>query len=329
MILDNLRTLLHYSILKNMPDTRLILHVKGTEAETTELSREVVRAAVSQGQLTHSQLIWSPQHNAWKQVRELPDLLPSQKLASAPPRVAVVPAPRAVDAVIPESPSSPVARVVAAGAPQVRVVAMATPQVRVATKAAVTPILVRTTGELVVKDEEETFHPFKWICIGLGVLILLVLGGNYLLVDQPLVSNMAQTPYSNVTVYAHLGAFMQPNVLVIHIPASPAITPDNLTDFLATLARNTPQNPISHEPFERVALTSGWMAQYSFSGYSWKELGDMRHESGAQRKEFLMDQMGDAGGQPLMPESTLNEAMQKAMRDQVWETFEAHFAAKP
>src|ERR1700683_3761954 len=179
MILDNLRTLLHYSILKNMPDTRLILHVKGTEAETTELSREVVRAAVSQGQLTHSQLIWSPQHNAWKQVRELPDLLPSQKLASAPPRVAVVPAPRAVDAVIPESPSSPVARVVAAGAPQVRVVAVATPQVRVATKAAgtsavraVTPILVRTTGELVVKDEEETFHPFKWICIGLGVLIL-------------------------------------------------------------------------------------------------------------------------------------------------------------
>src|ERR1700683_2581321 len=62
MILDSLRTLYYSLILKDMPDTRLILHVKGTEAETTELSRDVVRAAVSQGQLTHSQLIWSPQH---------------------------------------------------------------------------------------------------------------------------------------------------------------------------------------------------------------------------------------------------------------------------
>lgn len=337
MILDSLRTLYYSLILKDMPDTRLILHVKGTEAETTELSKDVVRTAVSQGQLTQSQLIWSPHHNAWKQVRELPELLPSQKLAPAPSRTAVVPVPRIVDAIIPESPSSPVARAtVAGGTPQVRVAAAATPQVRVATKAAgkptvrvVTPILVRTTGELVVKDEEEVSHPFKWICIGLGVLILLVLGGNYLLVDQPLVSNMSQTPYSNVTMYAHFGAFMQPNVMVIHIPASSAITPDNLTDFLVTLAHNTPQNPTGHDPFERVALTSGWMAQYSFSGYSWKELGDMQHESEARRKEFLMEQMGDAGGQPLMPESTLNEAMQKTMRDQVWETFAVHFATKP
>jgi hypothetical protein len=249
----------------------------------------------------------------------------------------VVPAPRVVEAIIPESPSSPVAvaRAVAVGTPQVRVAAAGAPQVRVATKAAgtptvraVTPILVRTTGELVVKDDEEASHPFKWICIGLGVLILLILGGNYLLVDKPLVSDLGQTPYANVTVFAHLGAFMQPNVLVIHIPASSTITPDNLTDFLVALAHNTPQNPMSHDPFERVALTSGWMAQYSFSGYSWKELGDMQHESAARRKEFLMDQMGDAGGQPLMPESTLNEAMQKAIRDQVWETFTAHFAAK-
>jgi hypothetical protein len=309
-----------------MPDTRLILHVKGTHAETTELSRDVVRAAVSQGQLTLSQLIWSPEHNTWKQVRELPDLLPDKKLAPTPSSAVVVPVPRAVHAIIPESPSSPVARAVAAGTPQVRVAAkaVATPAVR-----AGAPILVRTTGDLVVKDEEEASHPFKWVCIGLGVLILLVLGGNYLLVDQPLVSNLSQTHYSNVTVYAHFGAFMQPNVMVIHIPASSTITPGNLTDFLVTLAHGTPQNPMSQEPFERVALTSGWIAQYSFSGYIWKELGDMRYESEARRKEFLMDQMGDAGGQPLMPESTLNETLQKAMRDQVWETFAAHFAAKP
>src|SRR5271156_2156282 len=93
-----------------MSDTRLILHVKGTEAQTTELPRQIVRAAISQGQITHSQLIWSPAHNAWKQVRELPDLLPSQRLAPAP-RPASGPLPP--ERIIPETPNNPVARAVA------------------------------------------------------------------------------------------------------------------------------------------------------------------------------------------------------------------------
>jgi len=59
-----------------MSDTRLILHIKGTDAQTAELPKAVVRAAISQGQITHSQLIWSPSDYAWKQVREIPDLLP-------------------------------------------------------------------------------------------------------------------------------------------------------------------------------------------------------------------------------------------------------------
>src|ERR1700744_4825922 len=59
-----------------MPDTRLILHVKGTEAGTSELPKDAVRMAISKGEITHSQLIWSPAHSAWKQVREWPDLMP-------------------------------------------------------------------------------------------------------------------------------------------------------------------------------------------------------------------------------------------------------------
>src|SRR5271154_4024377 len=82
-----------------MPDTRLILHVKGTERETTTLPKQVVRAAISQGQITHSQLIWSPTDNAWKQVRELPHLLPSQKLAPAPVVTRTAPLPKAEKAV--------------------------------------------------------------------------------------------------------------------------------------------------------------------------------------------------------------------------------------
>ena len=60
-------------------EEQLILHVKGTEAETRQLPKPQVRAAISQGEITHSQLIWSPVESAWKQVRELPELLPSQK----------------------------------------------------------------------------------------------------------------------------------------------------------------------------------------------------------------------------------------------------------
>ena len=265
-----------------LPSEHLILHVKGTQAETRELPKQAVRAAISQGQLTHSQLIWSSTENTWKQVRELPDLLPSQKLAPAPSRVERVSVPKAVDNVILESPTGPVARAVAT--PQVRVAAAAPPRVRVATATAsipqvrvaavaatgpprvrvaavaaetptvraATPIFVRSTGDFVVKEDTDS-HPLKWVCIGLGILILLVLGGNYFLVDRPLVSNWSETSYSNVPVYAHFGAFMQPHVIVIHIPASSTITPGHLTDFLVALALSTPQDPITHNFFERVA----------------------------------------------------------------------------
>jgi len=359
-----------------LPSEHLILHVKGTEAQTTELPKRAIRAAISKGEITHSQLIWSTAENAWKQVRELPDLLPSQKLAPAPSRAAAVPVAKPVDAIIPESPAGPVARAAAtaaapprvrvagssAGIPHVRVavasaspprvsvatasaspprvsvatasaspprVSVATasaspPRVSVATASANTPTVraaapvpARSTGDLTVKEDEGP-HPLKWVCIGLGIFILLVLGGNYLLVDHPLVSNLGQTSYSNVRVYAHFGAFMQPNVMVIHIPASPAITPDNLIDFLVALAHSTPQSPITGDLYERVALTSGWTGQYSFSGGSWKELGDMRDEDKAELKEALLVRLADAGGQPLVPEG----------RDQVWETFVAHFTAK-
>src|SRR5579863_5103316 len=92
------------------PDTKLILHVKGTENETATLPKQVVRAAISQGQLTHSQLIWSPPDNAWKQVREMPHLLPSQKLAPAPePRAAAKPVPKVV--AVPKPQTGPVPRV--------------------------------------------------------------------------------------------------------------------------------------------------------------------------------------------------------------------------
>jgi hypothetical protein len=295
-----------------LPGERLILHVKGTESETSELPKQAIRSGISKGEITHSQLIWSPAENAWKQVRELPDLLPSQKLAPAPSRAAPEPTP--ADAIIPESPTGPVVRATApAAAPRVRVAAAA-------------PVAVRPRKSLEIKELGGS-NPLKWICIGLGTLILLIIGANFLLVDQPLRSNLAQTAYADVSVHAHFGAFMQPNVIVIHIPASTKITPDKLVDFLVTLAHSTPQNPITGDYFDRVALTSGWTAQFTIAGNRWKELGDMAQEDDTQRKDFIMSQMADAGGQPLI-QPTLNEAAKDAISDQVWAAFAAPFTAK-
>jgi len=333
------------------PEERFILHVKGTEAETKELPRKAVRAALSHGEITHSQLIWSAHDQAWKQVRELPELLPTQKLAPAPTRE-TEPIPRiAGDTIIPESPASPVARATSspAAVPHVRVatavgappkvyasVATAQPKVRVASVATAqpkvrvavaTPVVDASSDKLKVNEEDPAVSLLKWICIGLGVFILLILGGNYLLVDQPLNSNLGKTSYSNVTVHGHFGAFVQPNVIVIHIPASTSLTPDNLPDFLAALARSTPANPVTRDTFARVALTSGWMAQYSFSGYSWKELGTMSGDDKAQLKEDVMERLSDANGQPLMPESTLSDEARQALREQIWKRFVAHFTA--
>src|SRR5471030_2025376 len=60
------------------PVERLILHVKGTESETRELPKQEVKAAISEGKMTHSQLIWIPGEQTWKPVHELPDLMPGE-----------------------------------------------------------------------------------------------------------------------------------------------------------------------------------------------------------------------------------------------------------
>jgi hypothetical protein len=145
------------------------------------------------------------------------------------------------------------------------------------------------------------------------------------MVDRPLKSNFGQTTYANVFIYAHYGAFVQPSVMVIHIPASDKLTPDNITDFLVALAHSTPRNPLTGDYFDRVALTSRWTAQYSFAGSAWKQLGDMQQDSAEDRKDRILEDGSDASGQPLLGESTLNEAAQESRRQGAWTTFVANF----
>jgi hypothetical protein len=324
-----------------MSDTHLILHVKGTEQETTVLPKQVVRAAISQGQLTHSQLIWSVADNAWKQIRQLPHLLPSQKLAPAPARVPTgtlpkVAAPQATP--IPRVSTGPVPRIAkpaVEGPPKVTIpgatptVKAAVPTVKVAAGKSAVKVAVpaaQPTNSYVVKEEDAGSHPLKWLSIILGVLILGLVAVNYLLVDHSLVSGLSETPYAHVPVYAHLGAYIQPNVIVIHIPGSTAVTRSNLTDFLVALAHSTPSIPLSNNMFARVALTSGWTANYTMTGYAWKQLGEMGKDEESQRKEFLLDQLGDAVGEPvIISRPNEDEAALQADREKAWSDFVAQF----
>lgn len=320
-----------------MSETRLILHIKGTESQTTELPRQVVRAAIAKGQLTHSQLIWSVAENAWKQVRELPHLLPSQKLAPAPvPRVATGPLAKIDPNAVPRAKTGPVPRV--ASGPLAKVDPNAVPRAKTgpvprvsgsapAAGTTATPgaVSAKKSQSLTVKDDDH-HHPLKWLCIGLGLVVFLTLGFNYLMVDAPLAAHLGQTPYSKVTVYAHLGAYVQPSVMVIHVRSSSTVDADHLPEFLVALAHSTPQSPVTNSMFERVALTSGWMGQYSFSGYAWKQLGEMGQDDYNQQKEFIMNQLCDAGGQPVVPASTLNAEAQAVAHEQIWKTFAAQFS---
>jgi len=313
-----------------MPDTRLILHVKGTEQETTVLPKQAVRTAISQGQITHSQLIWSVADNAWKQVRELPHLLPSQKLAPAPARVPTGALPKVAAA-----PVTPTPKVATGPVPRIAQPATGTPTAKNAgptVKAARTPAVKvgapteKTEKSFVVKEENPGVHPLKWFCIFLGIVIFALVAVNYFLVDRSVVSGLAQTPYSQVTAYAHLGAYVQPNVIVIHVPASSQLTKANLTDFLVSLAHSTPGTPFGGNPYSRVALTSGWTASYTLRGIDWKQLGDMASEDEAQRKDFLLSVLTDPIGEPLMtPQGNKSEAAMQAEREKIWDTFAAQF----
>jgi len=296
-----------------MSNTQLILHVKGTEQDTTTLPKHVVRAAISKGDITHSQLIWSVEDNAWKQVRELPHLLPSQKLAPAPPRRGGT---GALPKVEPRSEAEPVVAV----APRAGVKVSAKQPKVAAAKARRAPVSSQPPNE---------FNIIKWVCVVLIVVIFGAVGFNLAMVNQPLMANLSKTSYGRVEVFGHLGAFVQTNVLLIHIPPSSQVTRENLTDFLTVLAQSTPKSPLSGVLFDHIALTPGWTGRYGFSGSDWDQLGGMQKASQEERKQFILEKLTDASGDSLdNTRTTLNEDKRQAERDKLWEEFSSAFTTQ-
>ena len=401
------------------PGESLVLHVKGTTADTKEMPKKAIRTAIKEGKITHSQLIWSSSEHQWKQVRELPELLPSQKLAPAPQRRAQAPM---LDNFEPDFPQGPVARAASAATPvavpkarpavvapprvtiasaasaapkivqppvaeaqvpkvrvaqaaapaaeaqavpvakvqipSVRVAQVATPvseprpvvaaaaqapAVRVAKAAEPRPAVIAAPQAMAesvpqssaephaghrVKEAPDNFHPVKWICIILSGLVALVVGANFLLVDRPLTSSFAGTSYANVFIYGHLGGYFQPNAIVIYLPQTDKVSPENFTKFMVALAQSTPKNPITNDYFDRVALTSrmSGTTEFSFSGSDWKHLGDMKSEGSDDIKTEILSTGADAStGLDMQPASTLNEATLDERREAEWKKFMSTF----
>jgi hypothetical protein len=298
------------------PDEILYVHVTGTD-QSQPLPRAEVLAAIAQGSITQSQLIWSPADSAWKPVREIPDLQPQ------PPRTIPVARPAIPVAAARERPktsSVKISQVVARAAPAQTSI----PSPRVVTAAEKAG---RRTGKSVVVDEKDDgVHILRWLCAIPGILIVVLVALNYFLVDGPLVSALRQSAFPTTTVYAHLGAFVQPNALVIHIPSNSAITRDTLPDFLLALARSTPADPLGGA-FTRVSLTTGWTGRYTFSGPDWKQLGDMSGDSEDGIKAFLLDHAGDAAGAGIIPPRVKVNGQWVDQRDKAWNDFVHYFTA--
>jgi hypothetical protein len=294
-----------------MADTQLILHVEGEK--TAAIPKRIVRAGIAQGQIKYSQLVWSPIHTAWKQIRELPHLWPSQKIAPPPPArpnppMAVSVAPRVAAGPILAPRAVPSVKVSAP--PKVPV--LAGESVGAVPRARVSPSFAAPATPVVARGNDTAGRIAKWLSFGVGGLLLLAVGVNAVLIDRPLAGNLQISTFKNVPVFAHLGAFIQPADLVIHVPKSAAINRDNLAQFLSTLAHCTPPRPFTQEPFDRVSIGSGWAGRFSFPGAAWTDLGKLT-DSPYEQQDFILSEVDDASGQPLAPAGVTSE-----VRDQAW-----------
>jgi len=296
------------------------------------MPRSEVIEAIRRGEIPQDNWVWSPSHNDWKQVAELPELNPPPPTPSRPavfmdgkmppmpssiPQATKTPAAaKAANPVLPKAATQPhqvsVAHTTAASA------ALA-PSATAAAK-------TRFSKKMEVKNE------FPFFKVLFGIIFLIVggaLAGNYLYVDSPFTLNMSNTPYATVPVYAHLGAFIQPGALVIHIPPTTAINEGNMANFLATLARNTPPRPFSSSQYDGVGLTSAWKSQYVFNGADWDTLGKMIKVPAEERRKFELEHLLLLDGTPLLKvKKDEDPATVTAAEDKAWQAFVSNFNPK-
>ncbi len=269
--------------------TIYILAIPGSD-QTREISQEALLEEMAQGKVTPDFWAWSAKDNDWKQLSEFPTL-------KAPLRA------------VPVRPLPPLRG--AEGDPARQVVRKK------------------------VRRRIEDNHPdggFPYIKFALGlvwVAVAVVAGLNYYWVDKPLNEAMAKTPYLLVPVHAHLGSFVQPGAIVLHILPNQELNSGNFPDFLQKLAQNTPA-PLSKEAknYQVVTLTPAWFSEYAMPGTDWNRLAALKG-NGDAIKEFVSTRLCHPDGQPLLEHvGSMDPSQLQAAKDKVWSDVAGKFIVK-
>jgi hypothetical protein len=286
----------------NQASRTLFLAVPGTQ-ETRELGLDDVRNAVARGEIALDNWAWSPTRNEWVPLSQMPEFAPAPVAAVPEPAPAIVPVkvqPKAVRVSMPAQAQAGAVQ----GAPA-----------RHAATYYSKPI-----------EEHHEFPVFKVLFVILGVIIASLVGVNYCLVDQPFRQNMAKTPFANVETHAHLGAFVQPGVLLIHIMPSQDVTPDNFADLLTALTQSAPRGAIAGESFSTIGLTASWLGQYAITAEDWNGFADMSGFTPEQKKDYILGHLKNIDGTPLFEvQKNATPEVNAAAEDKIWDRLVNHF----
>lgn len=283
------------TLMADNPPSLLFLAVPGTQ-ETLQLDVESVRDAVARGEIGLDNWAWSAERNEWVPLAQLPEFAVS---AAAEPVPVVPVSPRAVISSNHSEPEPSAAR------------------------AALAPPTASYYSEA---DRPHEFPVLRIAFIALTALIIGLVIVNYFLVEQPFRTQMAKTPFANVSAHAHLGAFMQPTALLIHVWPSKAITPDNFSDLLNAMANSAPRAGVPGVAFNTVSLTPGWLSKYTISAADWGSFADMGGFTPAEKRQFVLTHIERSNGSPLVAEHRYeSDDQRKAREDQVWAQLVATF----
>jgi hypothetical protein len=286
--------------------------IPGTE-QTLVLSRQGVLDALARRELSPAHWVWSTKDEDWKPISQIPELQPKRSFL---PPLQPGPTPPAATTTVPLGP--------------VKLEPAELPPVVLHKEKEQPKKKKKKVKPRPSRDENREKIPFFQIIFGfLFLAVAGVIGLNYELVDKPLDGDLAKSPFVLTAVHAHLGNFVQPGRLVIHVLSVPGVDEKNLADFLFTVAKSTPEQPLNHQPFETVALTSAWNDEYVVSGADWHQLGQMDAASPEQRRNFLLDHVDDAARHPLVEDSkTLGMAELAAARTKAWQELVADLLPK-
>ncbi len=289
-----------------MPDSApalLFLAVPGTQ-ETRQLDLDSVRDAVARGEIGLDNWAWSPDRNEWVPLAQLPEFAEPEPVAlPAPepvPAVRVTPR-QVVSAAVPMKVQAPVAQ------------AGALPH-------------AATYYSKPVDDHPHELPVFRIFFIGLGTFIVALIIVNYFLIENSFRTKMDKTPFADISTHAHLGAFMQPTVLLVHVLPSRKITDDNFADLLTVLTQSAPRQALPGINFKIISLTPAWIGRYMISADDWDGFADMGGFSPQEKRQFVLSHLERAGGEPLLTEHR-NETddQRKADEAKVWQQLVATF----